>query len=155
MWTAGIPGLIQSSRLHMNPESQKMRKNGDVSSAAIGSLLALLIFPALAVLRLARNIDPRLLLSYVIVISGATFLLYRQDKKRAQSGERRTPESTLHFAELLGGWPGAFIAQRTLRHKISKTSYQVKFWAIIILHELVSFDYTQNWEYLKRGLSLL
>ena len=54
-----------------------------------------------------------------------TYGMYADDKQRAASGAWRVPESSLHLAELLGGWPGAFLAQRWLRHKCSKASYQV------------------------------
>ncbi|SJM91388.1 Cold-shock protein (fragment) [Crenothrix polyspora] len=46
----------------------------------------------------------------------------------------RIPEKSLHTLELLGGWPGALLAQRTLRHKNRKPSYQVVFWLIVGLH---------------------
>ena len=32
---------------------------------------------------------------------------------------------TLHTLELIGGWPAAFLAQRWLRHKCSKRSFQM------------------------------
>ena len=117
-------------------------------------LLALLIFPAVAVLRLAQTFDPRFVLGYSILISAVTYLLYRHDKKRAESGGWRTPESTLHLFELLGGWPGAFLAQRAVRHKISKASYQVTFWTIIALHEFASFDFMHGWQYSRKALLL-
>jgi uncharacterized membrane protein YsdA (DUF1294 family) len=63
-----------------------------------------------------------------------TFMLYVGDKAQAQQGGWRVPEATLHFCELLGGWIGAFIAQRTLRHKSSKDSYQAVFWGIVMVH---------------------
>jgi uncharacterized membrane protein YsdA (DUF1294 family) len=65
-----------------------------------------------------------------------TFMLYVGDKAQAQQGGWRVPEATLHFCELLGGWIGAFIAQRRLRHKNSKASYQAVFWTIVIAHSL-------------------
>ncbi|MEQ8771010.1 MAG: DUF1294 domain-containing protein [Phycisphaerales bacterium] len=68
------------------------------------------------------------------LVSGVTFIAYALDKHAAGRGARRTPERTLHLMELAGGWPGAFLAQRTLRHKTRKTSYQVVFWAIVVLH---------------------
>jgi uncharacterized membrane protein YsdA (DUF1294 family) len=51
----------------------------------------------------------------------------------------------LHLLELLGGWPGAFIAQRRLRHKCSKRQYQVVFWAIVLLYQTTAFDSLQQW----------
>jgi uncharacterized membrane protein YsdA (DUF1294 family) len=47
--------------------------------------------------------------------------------------------------ELAGGWPGAFLAQRRLRHKCSKVSYQITFWLIVSLHIYVATDYLLGW----------
>lgn len=118
-------------------------------------LVALLLIPSLAGLRLARSFDPRFVLGYFVAISGFTFWLYWHDKRRAETDGWRTPESTLHFAELLGGWAAAFLAQRTLRHKISKTSYQVAFWAIVAVHEAASFDFLSEWRYSQAAIRLL
>ncbi len=118
-------------------------------------LLGLLILPVLAVARLAHSIDPRWPFGHLALVSAATFLLYRHDKQRAQTGGWRTPESTLHFAELLGGWPGAFLAQRVFRHKTAKTSFLVVFWAIVGLHQIASFDYLRGWEFSRNVQRLL
>jgi uncharacterized membrane protein YsdA (DUF1294 family) len=64
----------------------------------------------------------------------ATFLAFAWDKWSARRGGRRVPEATLHFLELLGGWPGALAGQRWLRHKSAKVSYRVVLWAIVALH---------------------
>jgi len=111
---------------------------------------ALLILPAFATLRLSRTFDPRFLTGYAAFVSGATYLLYRADKKRAKSGAWRVPEAILHWAEFFGGWPGAFIAQQTFRHKTVKISYQINYWIIVTLHQFVSFDFLHDWEYSRR-----
>lgn len=67
-------------------------------------------------------------------MSLATFVLYADDKSRAQRGRWRTSEMTLHLCEIAGGWLGGFVAQRSLRHKNRKSSYQVEFWMIVTLH---------------------
>jgi uncharacterized membrane protein YsdA (DUF1294 family)/cold shock CspA family protein len=56
------------------------------------------------------------------------------DKHAATTGRRRIPESSLHLLELLGGWPGAFIAQRVTRHKTSKRAYRIAFWCMVVLN---------------------
>lgn len=63
-----------------------------------------------------------------------TFALYAKDKSRAKRGDWRISERTLHLCELAGGWLGGFIAQKKLRHKSTKSSYQAVFWTIVILH---------------------
>ena len=68
------------------------------------------------------------------VMSLITFIIYARDKTKAHKKEWRTQESTLHLLELLGGWPGALITQRVIRHKNKKTSFQVIFWIIVIIH---------------------
>ena len=59
---------------------------------------------------------------------------YLVDKRAAVRDRRRIPETTLHLLELLGGWPGAFLAQRLIRHKKAKLSYQFVFWVIVMVH---------------------
>lgn len=56
------------------------------------------------------------------------------DKHRAVRAQSRISERTLHTLELLGGWPGALIAQHLIRHKTAKTSYRVVLWLIVALH---------------------
>jgi uncharacterized membrane protein YsdA (DUF1294 family) len=58
------------------------------------------------------------------------------DKRRATRGHWRISEATLHGIELLGGWPGAWIAQRLFHHKRSKTPFLIVFWAIVGIHAL-------------------
>ncbi|WP_426110718.1 DUF1294 domain-containing protein [Pseudomonas sp. DSP3-2-2] len=69
-----------------------------------------------------------------------TFGLYWRDKRQARLDGWRTPEKVLHGAELLGGWPGALLAQQVFRHKTRKVSYQLVFWLIILLHQVVWID---------------
>ncbi|PSB19755.1 DUF1294 domain-containing protein [Phormidesmis priestleyi ULC007] len=80
-----------------------------------------------------RNPLPLILYS---VMSLVTYALYAKDKSRAQRRQWRTPEQTLHLCELAGGWLGGFIAQRMLRHKSQKASYQTKFWTIVAVHHI-------------------
>jgi uncharacterized membrane protein YsdA (DUF1294 family)/cold shock CspA family protein len=70
------------------------------------------------------------------VMSVVTYTLYAEDKSRAKRMDWRTSERTLHLFEIAGGWMGGFIAQRILRHKSQKKSYQAVFWAIVALHDI-------------------
>lgn len=56
------------------------------------------------------------------------------DKHRAGRGKRRIPELVLHVFELLGGWAGSLLGQRTFRHKTRKITYQGVYWAIVGVH---------------------
>lgn len=74
------------------------------------------------------------------LMSVVAFAWYGYDKKQARHSGQRTPEKLLHGIELLGGWPGALLAQQVFRHKTRKFSYQLVFWLIVLLHELFWMD---------------
>lgn len=75
----------------------------------------------------------------VLLMSVATFLVYRQDKKAAQAGQWRTPENTLQMMALIGGWSGALWAQLFLRHKSQKTEFLVVFWLMVLINLAATF----------------
>lgn len=66
--------------------------------------------------------------------SAVAFIAYALDKSAAKNNRWRTQESTLHLFALFGGWPGALAAQRLLRHKSKKLSFQLIFWATVFLN---------------------
>jgi uncharacterized membrane protein YsdA (DUF1294 family) len=68
------------------------------------------------------------------VMSVVTFAAFGLDKRAATRGTRRTPESTLHALELLGGWPGALVARNVFRHKRAKARYMLVLWIIVAVH---------------------
>ena len=68
------------------------------------------------------------------IASVVTFCAYALDKSAARGGRWRTPESTLQGLALIGGWPGALLAQQWLRHKSSKPRFLALFWAIVVLN---------------------
>ena len=114
----------------------------------------LLILPAIALHRIAPTVQLRASLVYLVLISAITYGTYWHDKRRAQSGGQRTPESLLHTLEFIGGWPAAYIAQLKLRHKNAKPRYQFKFWAIICLHQYLSIELSFHWP-IARGIPRL
>lgn len=74
------------------------------------------------------------LASFYGVASAACFIAYAIDKSAALERRQRIPERTLLLLGLVCGWPGGWLAQRLLRHKSSKTSFQLKFWASVVLN---------------------
>jgi len=65
------------------------------------------------------------------VTSLTCFVAYALDKSAAKHDAWRTPERTLLVLGLVGGWPGALLAQQWLRHKTSKRSFQQLFWVTV------------------------
>lgn len=95
----GPTGLLcAQNAVHLND-------GGRFGARAALLLLALLVFPILAIARL--RIDPRIAGFYAGVTSVVAYLVYAADKARAKENAWRISEATLHFLEVIGGWPGA------------------------------------------------
>ncbi|SFD34722.1 DUF1294 domain-containing protein [Pragia fontium] len=77
---------------------------------------------------------PVTLLFLYILSSLLAFIFYLRDKIAAKNDEWRVKESTLLWLGLIGGWPGALIAQQIYRHKTSKTKFQLLFWPTVIIN---------------------
>jgi uncharacterized membrane protein YsdA (DUF1294 family)/cold shock CspA family protein len=109
-------------------EVTKAHKQRVVSASISGVFLSILIGLVLI------NKLPFITFVLYIVVSILTFGLYAGDKSAAQQGKWRTSESTLHLFSLVGGWPGAVIAQSQLRHKSKKLSFRVVFWFTVVIN---------------------
>lgn len=70
----------------------------------------------------------------VAALNGATFCVYGYDKWRATRAGQRVPEKTLVMFALAGGWPGAYLAMRTFRHKTSKPPFRRRVLAATVLN---------------------
>ena len=73
------------------------------------------------------------LVYHLICINAVTFIAYGIDKNAARRGAWRVSEANLHTLEFLGGWIGAYIAQKFFHHKTKKRSYRIMFWLMLVL----------------------
>jgi uncharacterized membrane protein YsdA (DUF1294 family) len=80
---------------------------------------------------LTGNLWPGVPVVYV-VLSVVAYAMYRHDKVAAGRGDRRIPENRLHLVALVGGWPGAWIAQQHVRHKTRKQPFRTIFWLTVV-----------------------
>ncbi|MCE9677892.1 DUF1294 domain-containing protein [Shewanella sp. AS1] len=71
---------------------------------------------------------------YYLAISLITWLAYYRDKRAARRGHWRTSENTLQLLSLLGGWPGALLAQHYLRHKSQKRAFRLGLYLMVLLN---------------------
>ena len=74
------------------------------------------------------------LAGWYVVVSLLAFAVYAIDKSAAKRGTWCTSERTLHWLAVVGGWPGALLAQHWLRHKSSKLKFRVVFWSTVALN---------------------
>jgi uncharacterized membrane protein YsdA (DUF1294 family)/cold shock CspA family protein len=77
---------------------------------------------------------PIVVLALYVIASAVAFLVYAHDKSAAKKGQWRTNERTLHVLSLIGGWPGALIAQKLFRHKSKKPSFRILFWTTVVFN---------------------
>jgi len=77
---------------------------------------------------------PFAILMFYLVASAVAFLVYRRDKSAAQQNQWRTGEGTMILLGVIGGWPGAFVAQQFFHHKTKKRSFQIAFWITVVLN---------------------
>ncbi|EHA16927.1 DUF1294 domain-containing protein [Halomonas sp. HAL1] len=74
------------------------------------------------------------IVAFYAVVSMLAYITYAIDKKSAINNRRRVSEKTLHLLGVVGGWPGAFLAQQRLRHKTQKTAFQATFWLTVVVN---------------------
>ncbi len=118
-----------SKRNSINNPQGKSRKNkgwwGEIALTFLTAILGYTVFSGQLPYQVAV---------FYLLASLITFIAYAIDKSSAQAGRWRTQESTLHFFALIGGWPGAYLAQKNLRHKSIKQEFQSTFWITIFLN---------------------
>jgi len=93
---------------------------------------------------------PQKLIFLYVGASAITFLVYASDKSKAKRKVWRTPESSLHMLALIGGWPGAAIAQQVLRHKSQKKEFRRIFWLTVFVNLAVLV-----WLFTPKGQTVL
>jgi len=104
--------------------------SAQLTLAIFGASVFLIVVTALVVMgRAAWWVLP-----WYVVVSAVTFFAYGWDKVSAEGGHWRTQESTLNGMALLGGWPGAWIAQHAWRHKSRKASFLAAFWVAVVMN---------------------
>jgi len=128
-------GLDRQQRYRAHRVRPLNTKHGNNRAARVFNALCisglfLLLLTALVLL----GVLPKLLLWLYCAASLLAFGLYARDKSSARLSRQRTPEAALHWVALLGGWPGALLAQQLLRHKSKKQSFRLVFWLTVLLN---------------------
>jgi uncharacterized membrane protein YsdA (DUF1294 family)/cold shock CspA family protein len=99
-------------------------------------IVAASVFMIIVVVLVLLRLAPWWVLPWYLALSVVTFFAYGWDKVSARGGHWRTQESTLNGLAMLGGWPGAWIAQHAWHHKSRKESFLAAFWVAVILNLL-------------------
>lgn len=122
-------GRPQARAIRHASRTIETRRRSRFSRAAIG-IGALTTVAGIA----AIGAIPMPVAGFYFALSGVSYFMYVADKAAAGENARRIPERNLHLADLLGGWPGALIAQQRLRHKTLKQPFQSVFRVTVVLN---------------------
>lgn len=117
--------------------TRRVARPSERSGRAPWGAATLLAIPAFLVLLAVIAVlwkPPLWVAGLYMAASVVTFFAYAADKAAAAKGAWRTRESTLHFMALVGGWPGALLAQQFLRHNPTKQPFRHVFWATVVLN---------------------
>lgn len=124
-------GRTRATNATLAGDKLEQRRKG--SSAVPAFFFSTIFLVAVGISIVAGQLPPWILVGY-FAASVITYFAYAFDKSAAQSGRWRMSEGTLHFLALVGGWPGAWIAQQALRHKSRKAEFRVVFWITVLLN---------------------
>ncbi len=137
-------GRLQAQDVTFAGEKHRIKTAKTASKAP---LLLVLGFAGVLTLALFFGKLPLYVLVAYALLSVLTFIAYWLDKRKAQARRWRTPESTLQLLALLGGWPGALLAQAYLRHKSQKRPFLVVFWFAVVVN-LIALSWAASQQFL-------
>ncbi len=127
---------VQPMRVR-RPQAPSQRDRKHPAQWGTATLFALPAFVALYGLASILWRIPLWVAGLYCIASAITFVAYAADKSAAERRAWRTQEDTLHVLALVGGWPGALLAQQVLRHKSSKVEFRRAFWGTVGLNVIV------------------
>ena len=131
-------GFVQQKMAQKNQQiRQRNHKRSHQAEFEAGqkkrSFLGLAFYGVLALLAATGKLS-WLVVGWYVALGLITYMMYAKDKAAAQSGDWRTPESTLHVLSALGGWVGALLAQTYLRHKSQKPEFRVTYYLTVVIN---------------------
>ncbi|MDP2152966.1 MAG: cold shock and DUF1294 domain-containing protein [Methylotenera sp.] len=141
-------GRFRATHVAYQNQSTTYRHTEQQTKLNATFLVFILMFFTLVIERTLKGFLP---VSFTLILFGANltlFLYYYQDKTSAMKKAWRTPESTLHWLSLIGGWPSAYVAQKLFNHKHKKQSFVVTYKLTVLINciavMLYSLPYLQN-----------
>ena len=127
----------QSTRVRPAGQRSPARRTPSRRTSRAARYLPILLFVAGYLVVNALWPIPLWVAGIYLAVSIICFLFYAVDKSAATKGHWRVSETTLLLWGVVGGWPGAIVAQQTLRHKTQKVSFRSAFWGSVIVNLIV------------------
>ena len=126
-------GRLRAADTRLVNDTPAIPRSRSSAGPIVGALVVLILVTEFVVLSLLWTL-PLWVAGVYGGISVACFLLYAEDKSKAQKGHWRVAESSMQIIALIGGWPGAIVAQQVFRHKTRKRGFQFVFWTAVVVN---------------------
>ena len=114
-------------------------ENSDSSIKGPGILAFAVFFILLVAERVWEGKLPVSVFGLYMFASAIAFVIYRHEKAMATSHPWKISDSALHLCSLVGGWPGAALADKMVHHEPQKMSFRVIYWSTVVLNSFVFF----------------
>ena len=114
-------------------KAKRLRANKPTSQRKRNIIILSIFFGALALLTLSGQL-PSIVPIFYGALSMLTLVFYGIDKWVARNDMWRISEAKLHLLSLVGGWPGALLAQQIFKHKRSKSSFMKVYWLTVLVN---------------------
>ena len=121
---------------------KSVKKVDSPVSFSVAFIVYFLLFTAFIIERTLKGFLPEVFPFIFIGANLVVFLYYYQDKTSALRNDWRTPEASLHWLSLIGGWGGAYIAQKLFRHKYKKDAFMMTYKLTVFVNCLVITIYS-------------
>ena len=105
---------------------------GGFSESLLGGTFILLFLAAVSFISLP-------LAAAYLLASCLLLILYRTDKRSAQSGRTRVPDGVLHLLAMLGGWSGGLLAQMRYQQHTANIRFVRAFWFSVALNAVGTY----------------
>lgn len=130
-------GRFRAENVSYRSNQVNPTKSSNSTSFSKSFLVFILLF---FIFVIERSLNGFLPLWFPLVFFAANlivFLYYYQDKTSALKNDWRTPENTLHWLSLIGGWGGAYFAQKIFKHKHKKQSFMFTYKLTVLMNCVV------------------
>ncbi|WP_063355112.1 DUF1294 domain-containing protein [Shewanella mangrovi] len=132
-WQAKNAMTIEDKQLLRRQAKQRQHRQQKHQAGRSSLAWSLTLWPMLA-LASWQHLLPFYTPVWYFTMSLICYIAYAKDKAAAQQDSWRVAENTLQLQALIGGWPGALLAQQRLRHKSVKPEFRRVFVLMVLLN---------------------
>ncbi|MDQ7090515.1 MAG: DUF1294 domain-containing protein [Methylococcales bacterium] len=144
----------RKSTVKITRSTDKKRTSQPSKNNSFSIMLAVTFLIIVSSLVFINHTSVLILYAYLI-LSLITFLIYGWDKSAAQKNNWRISENNLHLLALIGGWPGALIAQKFFRHKSKKQPFRKIFWLTVGINICIFMGFLSSLNEVKIMITFL